>query len=62
MRCGACPDPDIDELTAWLIGWNYTYQEVFKEFAPQYRMRDYGTRIRFNLKKKKQEGTTEKSD
>ena len=62
MRTGRCLNPNIDELTAWRIGWNYTYQEVFQEFAPKPRMRLDGTRIHLDLKKKNPDETKETGD
>ncbi len=35
MKCRICPSADIDELTAWRIGWNQNHKETFDAFSPQ---------------------------
>lgn len=55
MKCRTCPYLEIDELTAWLIGWNQNYKEAFNEFSPQNYKRESKTRVQFDLKKKDRE-------
>ncbi len=48
---------EVDELTAWRIGWHYDYQEAFAQFDPNEKKRiktksKKGTSIKFDLKRK----------
>ncbi len=49
---------EVDDLTAWRIGWHYDYQEGYDEFDPNKRSKEDkkeagGTSIKFDLKGKK---------
>ena len=43
MRCPNCPGSEVDDLTAWLIGWHRDYKEIYRNSTPTYKR---GTAIR----------------
>jgi hypothetical protein len=45
---------EIDELTAWRIGWHHNLKDEFMSFKPvRKERRDRNTRWTFDLKKRK---------